>query len=75
MYVCMCLSLSIYIYVYTCIYIYIYIHIWDQAGNYNTFIVLIIPGSDQEKFNMLSSVTRKTVGAMRIVAKFRAGWW
>ena len=39
------------------------------------FIMLIISGSDQEKFEILRSVTRKTVGAMRIVAKFRAERW
>ena len=32
-------------------------------------------GSDQEKFKILRSVTRKTVGAMRIVAKFGAERW
>ena len=37
--------------------------------------MLIISGSDQEKFDFLSLVTRKTVGAMRIVAKFRAERW
>ena len=39
------------------------------------FIMLIISGSDQEKFEILKSVTRKTVGTVRIVAKFCAGWW
>ena len=38
-------------------------------------IRLFISSSDQEKFKILSFVTRKTVGTMRIVAKFRAGWW
>ena len=39
------------------------------------FIMLIVSGSDQENFENLSSVIRKTVGAMRIVAKFRAERW
>ena len=38
-------------------------------------IMSIISGSDQEKFNILRFVTRKTVGAMRIVAFFCAGCW
>ena len=37
--------------------------------------MLIISGSNQEHFKFLSSVTRKTVGTMRIVAFFCAGWW
>ena len=38
-------------------------------------IMLIISVSDQLKFESLSSVTRKTVGTMRIVAIFRAERW
>ena len=34
------------------------------------FIMLIISGSDQEKFEISSFVTRKTVGTVRIVAYF-----
>ena len=39
------------------------------------FIMLIISGSDQEKFKILKFAACKTVGAMRIVAKFRAERW
>ena len=67
---------------------YVYIYIWIRPIIITQIIMLIISGSDQEKFfrwgpyhggpenlEFLSFVTRKTVGAMRIVAKFRAGWW
>ena len=47
---------------------------WDQAGIRPTiiihFIMVIISGSDQEEFKILSSVTRKKVGTIRIVAFF-----
>ena len=48
---------------------------WGQADNYYAFDYVNIAGWEQEKSKNLRSVTRKTVGAMRIVAKFRAGWW
>ena len=38
-------------------------------------IMLIISGSGQEKFKILNLVIRETVGTMRIVAFFCAGWW